>query len=542
VNDIILRSPVRDFRIKAGGTMHNVRTNSTGKKSIHQGLDFSPAIAGVPGQQIESAIDGEIVFEGVTPGFGNQVVVETNLGNGRILYTSYNHLQSVAQRDDEKKAVNSSDPLGTMGSSGLSSFGKRVAPHFHFETIVTDGKLDFSQGWPLGKGGSGTANGVNWERISPQIQIGGMTVTSTPDSVRATLRSPWATAAPPADSSPSFNDRFSAAHSPAATPIGDGKGIGRLPDIAATYAGGGGVGAPPPVAAPNFVGPGIPFVSTPAGSLVARDGSALLDSAPMSPGTSGLFSTGGRFVPRSLPPQPLYPIGSLVPASNVHMQDRQGLLDDRFGYGSSSPVEDTDRFRSPVLRELQKYRRSAAFDVAAVPSSAAANLGIPHALSAVDNGAEGAPGGVLKWIGNDLIPSAEASPSKLLSQGNEVESPSVPDNRRYLSGRIASQASAFDTSARAVPFIASNGSLSPDRPNIFDDRFGNWPSTSGMAQQASRPLGLVTGQPMPDWPVAPPIFDLPNRSSGRDGEVPKSGTGIPLLDEYIRYLDREYAT
>jgi hypothetical protein len=79
VNDIILRPPVRDFRIKAGGTIHSVRTSSSGKQSIHQGLDFSPEIAGVPGQQIERAIDGEIAFQGETPGFGNQVVVETNL-------------------------------------------------------------------------------------------------------------------------------------------------------------------------------------------------------------------------------------------------------------------------------------------------------------------------------------------------------------------------------------------------------------------------------------------------------------------------------
>jgi hypothetical protein len=422
-----------------------------------------------------------------------------------------------------------------MGSSGLSSFGKRVAPHLHFETIVADGKLDFSNGWPLGKGGSGTAgNGVKWERISPQFEIGGMIVTSTPDSVRATLKLPWAAPAPPADSSPSFNDRYSAVHPRAPTANGDGKGIGGPPDIATTYGGGGGVSTSRPIGAPDFVGPSIPFVSTPAGSLVAPEGSSLLDSAPMNPEALGPFSTGGRFVPRSLPPQPLHPTGSLVPASNRWIQDRQGSLDDRSGNWSSSPAEDADRFRSPVLRELQKYRQLAA------SGGAVSNLGIPHALSSVGGGTGDVTGGVLKWIGNGLISSGEASPSKLLPQGgaqnlsnesdgaisdtNGTASPLAKDNRRFLSRHIASQASAFDTGAPAVPFIPSNVGLAPDHPNSFDDRFGNWPSTAGVTQpaqerEASRPVGPFTGQPTPGRPVPLPIFDLLDRSTVRDGSV-----------------------
>jgi hypothetical protein len=136
----------------------------------------------------------------------------------------------------------------------------------------------------------------------------------------------------------------------------------------------------------------------------------------MNPVAPGPFSTGGRFVPRSSSPQPLYPTGALLPASNVRMQDRQGSLDDRSG-NRGLPVEDADRYRSPVLRELQRYRQLAASGVAAAPSSAASDLGIPHASSAVGNGAGGPWGGVLKWIGNSLISSAEASPSKFLPQG-----------------------------------------------------------------------------------------------------------------------------
>ena len=121
MNDIIVRPPIRNGRIIGRGTFHSVRTSSLGKKSIHQGLDFSPEIPGVPGQQIEPAIDGEIVFQGRIPGsaFGRQIVVETSLDNGRILYTSYNHLQSFAEpKSDRAISSRVANPLGTLGGSG----------------------------------------------------------------------------------------------------------------------------------------------------------------------------------------------------------------------------------------------------------------------------------------------------------------------------------------------------------------------------------------------------------------------------------------
>jgi hypothetical protein len=102
--------------------------------------------------------------------------------------------------------------------------------------------------------------------------------------------------------------------------------------------------------------------------------------------------------------------------------------------------------------------------------------------------------------------------------------------------------------APAVPFVPSNAGLAPDYPNSFDDRFGNWISTGGATQpaqpqQASTPVGLFTRQPMPNWGVPLPILDILDRSTGRDGsadERESQGTGIPMLDEYIRYLNREY--
>jgi hypothetical protein len=122
------------------------------------------------------------------------------------------------------------------------------------------------------------------------------------------------------------------------------------------------------------------------------------------------------------------------------------------------------------------------------------------------------------------------------------------DNRRNLSRRVVGQESAFDTGAPAVPFVPSNAGLAPDHPNAFEGPVGNWISTGGATQpaqpqQASTPLGLFTGQPMPNWGVPLPILDILDRSTGRDGsadERESQGTGIPMLDEYIRYLNREY--
>lgn len=67
------------------------------------------------------------------------------------------------------------------------------------------------------------------------------------------------------------------------------------------------------------------------------------------------------------------------------------------------------------------------------------------------------------------------------------------------------------------------------RPSSFDERFGDWTSSSsGTAPRgpyqprppsgANRPLGIVTGEPMPDWPFPPPIWDFPNKEAATGSE------------------------
>jgi len=68
--------------------------------------------------------------------------------------------------------------------------------------------------------------------------------------------------------------------------------------------------------------------------------------------------------------------------------------------------------------------------------------------------------------------------------------------------------------------VAPPNEIPSDRSASFVDRFGDWASTPEVSaprgpyqaeppqQQGSRPLGIVTDQPMPDWPFPPPIWGI----------------------------------
>lgn len=97
---------------------------------------------------------------------------------------------------------------------------------------------------------------------------------------------------------------------------------------------------------------------------------------------------------------------------------------------------------------------------------------------------------------------------------------------RYLSRRIvgAPQVSVFDIGAPPVTSLRPNDAVSPGRPAAFNDRFGDWtalpdggiaprnPNLPVLPPEAARPLGIVSGQPMPQWITPPPIFGQPDRS------------------------------
>jgi hypothetical protein len=86
--------------------------------------------------------------------------------------------------------------------------------------------------------------------------------------------------------------------------------------------------------------------------------------------------------------------------------------------------------------------------------------------------------------------------------------------------------------------LAPFNEIPPDRPASFDDRFGDWVSSPQVSaprgpyqprppQQGSRPLGISSGKPMPDYPFPPPIWGPPSNSGSQ---------GDDIEDWYTRWL------
>lgn len=96
----------------------------TGVTKLHTGVDF-----GAPqGAQVSAARDGRVVFAAMTKAYGNRVVVDHGLIDGRRLETTYSHLSALQVTAGQ--SVRTGAPLGRVGSTGLST-----GPHLHFEVI-----------------------------------------------------------------------------------------------------------------------------------------------------------------------------------------------------------------------------------------------------------------------------------------------------------------------------------------------------------------------------------------------------------------------
>jgi hypothetical protein len=91
---------------------------------------------------------------------------------------------------------------------------------------------------------------------------------------------------------------------------------------------------------------------------------------------------------------------------------------------------------------------------------------------------------------------------------------------RYL-GRMTgtSRPNAFDTGASPAPFMPAEKSPSSSAPPAaFVDRFVGAAPTA-QAEQAGRLPGLVSSRPVPDYPVPPQLFGLPDRSAGSGDDI-----------------------
>ncbi|MFI5824386.1 M23 family metallopeptidase [Streptomyces rishiriensis] len=96
----------------------------TGVTKLHTGTDF-----GAPqGAQVSAARDGRVVFAAMTKAYGNRVVVDHGLIDGKRLETTYSHLSLLQVTAGQE--VRTGAPIGRVGSTGLST-----GPHLHFEVI-----------------------------------------------------------------------------------------------------------------------------------------------------------------------------------------------------------------------------------------------------------------------------------------------------------------------------------------------------------------------------------------------------------------------
>jgi hypothetical protein len=131
------------------------------------------------------------------------------------------------------------------------------------------------------------------------------------------------------------------------------------------------------------------------------------------------------------------------------------------------------------------------------------------------------------WFLPGVSRAAASSPMQPLdAQGTQL--PYGNEDIRYLSRRPGNaQTSVFDTRAPAVPLPRSDELAPDDRREFLASRFENRVPSSpvgaapGLNQpatqrEATRPLGLVSGEPMPDWSVPPPIWGFPNSRPSRD--------------------------
>ena len=124
-----------------------------------------------------------------------------------------------------------------------------------------------------------------------------------------------------------------------------------------------------------------------------------------------------------------------------------------------------------------------------------------------------------------------------LDAETDATAPSVANKDfRYLTRIVADkpQASVFDTGAPAVPFVSDSPDFSgglPSLPVRFLTRVDpRNPGQAALPQQAARPLGIVSGEPMPDWPFPPPIFDFPSKS------VATNENGEDRLERLLRSM------
>jgi len=93
-----------------------------GTRKLHAGVDF-PVACGVP---VGAAHSGRVIARTYNSGAGNKIILSHGIHNGRLLTTSYHHLQGYAQPVGAQ--VSAGTTVGYVGTTGSST-----GCHLHFE-------------------------------------------------------------------------------------------------------------------------------------------------------------------------------------------------------------------------------------------------------------------------------------------------------------------------------------------------------------------------------------------------------------------------
>src|SRR5699024_3592660 len=93
-----------------------------GTRKLHAGVDF-PVACGVP---VKAAHSGRVIARTYNSGAGNKIILSHGIMNGRLVTTSYHHLQGYAQPVGAE--VSAGTTVGYVGTTGSST-----GCHLHFE-------------------------------------------------------------------------------------------------------------------------------------------------------------------------------------------------------------------------------------------------------------------------------------------------------------------------------------------------------------------------------------------------------------------------
>lgn len=95
---------------------------TAGASTSHKGID----IGATYGSPVKAPANGKVVSCGVLGGYGNYILLDNGIINGKRVTSLYGHLQSIGV--EARQVVGKGSVIGTVGSTGIST-----GPHLHFE-------------------------------------------------------------------------------------------------------------------------------------------------------------------------------------------------------------------------------------------------------------------------------------------------------------------------------------------------------------------------------------------------------------------------